>query len=283
MSRKPGSGEEGIVLFVLSAFISAGMIAYLVYNDASIFSKKEQQHASLTADRQALLEYFQRQVSCAYSYSDLTCPSSTFVPLYKNYNGSKKTIVEPTGTKFGNWTVRAECSPNNKGLVVRAVRLKAGGTVNSTDTAQFLPDPLTQTTYTWNSPLALLQPSPQTICPKTSSKGFPKPDFDSGWVTVPATIQHGLGTNSFDYVTYCRDGSNVFLCWTNNTFAYGAANGFINAMAYSYITLTARDASSISIDKGGWYRSYSYNLNVHDYKYYSKADEARVLLWKVNL
>jgi hypothetical protein len=281
--------EQGFAVLLFALMLAAASFSYIYLTDFSIMDVKQQKFAALSADKQALQEYFERNVSCYFSFDeDTTCPSKDFIPLYKNVNGVKTLLVSKDGSQFGDWTAVAECNPSNTGLRIRLAKLLAGGTVRSKDKGKFKKDPLTGQTATWDSDASLLQPDPQTICPKTSNKGYPKPDFDSGWtaVTSSRTFYHNLGTNSFDYVIYCRNGSgNPFLCWSN-THMTMTGSGRISSSGFSYITMLQRDNNQFTVGRGGWFQSiaggsFTY-IPQHDWAQYFRADQARVMLWKTN-
>lgn len=166
---KLNSSESGFS--IVSALVGLALSMAIVAAVSNFMSQgfRGQKAISLRVDKIALAEHLMARVDCTASYVDgITCPSAIPVKLLRE-DGSTLVSNTGTGTKFGEWTIRAECLASNDGIAVKAARLKPGKLLNTTLATDFNADPLTRKIETWSHENSLLMPDSIGICPNSSS------------------------------------------------------------------------------------------------------------------
>jgi hypothetical protein len=118
-------------------------------------------------ERQTLRNYLRQHVSCPDTLKRDLCVLGLVPMTKRNSDQTKETIVtdQGAGSKFGRYTVRAECDSNVKYLDVRVAKLQAGATLRSTLSTDFLPDSFGKI-VTWNDAKSQLFPPGSELCSK---------------------------------------------------------------------------------------------------------------------
>ncbi len=185
---------------MIETLLALGIVGILAYQFNGLFnqSTRAQKSLALSSDRESIKRLLLRSISCADSFTPGTCPKSGGVDLYRPIHGVPAVYIPALGRRFGEWVVRAECSVDNSGLLVRAVRMRDGAPLNSQNPADFLESPLGGGITTWTSPQSLLFPMDLPLCygESNASGSFYNPNFDSKWVSYndSLVIPHNLGT-----------------------------------------------------------------------------------------
>lgn len=138
------------LMFLLMSFLSDYMLQNLKMNN----------HQRDLADRESIRMMLESQVGCAQSMPT-ACTPGALVSL-KRKDGSTL-VSSSSGKQFDRFVARAECDSLGTGIIIRAAKMK-NPSITSTNTTDYLPDPLTNQVRTWSHPKTLLQPTGATIC-----------------------------------------------------------------------------------------------------------------------
>lgn len=175
-------GLTGIIATVVSSLMEQGMAG--------------KSHFQNAGDREVLRRMMVSAVSCEDSLTPGICSSpGAIVPLRRRHsNGSLSVIASSSGagTKYGKFTVRAECNATGDGLIIRAVMLADSGTLSSTAAADFRPDPLTKRVETWQTSKSLLMPDNVELC-----SGFETTAVEPGINVVTVRSSFAPGGNPY--------------------------------------------------------------------------------------
>lgn len=154
-----------------SVLIGLGLTGILAValNQLLSNSFKGSKNVELKADVLALRHMLLSATSCSLTMPLGTCTANTDMELLrKTGSGSQVLVKNPTGTditRIGDFAVRAKCNATGNGLDIRFARLKPGKNVNSNTNSDFIPDPLTGKTSTWDDNSSLLFAAGIEICP----------------------------------------------------------------------------------------------------------------------
>lgn len=182
---------NGFSLIEMLVVLVIGAIAMLGTMQVGDLQTRVNARTSFYADRNSVKQMLLSDVSCAATKTLNNCPLSgsgtlTLVSLVRQLpGGATQEVVRKTDppSRYGDWVVRAECSPTNSGILVRAVRQPADATFSSTE---FLADPLTKRVRDWADPGSLLLPV--EMCNDASVQ-------PSGAVLAEGDLPEGTWTN----------------------------------------------------------------------------------------
>ena len=137
-----------------------------------------QKSIQVNVDRIAITKFLMQKVDCGKSFDNTTCPTSGAGGPKKLLDKKGLTVVSDAGagTKFGGLTIKSECNAANDGLTIKAATLSSTGQLTSTSPSDFLPNPLTGKTQTWEDAKALLLPETISLCP-TFGGGFQSSEY----------------------------------------------------------------------------------------------------------
>jgi len=152
---------EVIVAVGLMAIVAAG-ISSLMTNQL-----KAQRTVELRGDRSAMLRQLSLSTSCQATLGGnpaAACAGGTITLNGMTTSGSVFPLLPAAGKKIGAWTYQARCTPGNT-INVRAVRVRAGASINSSNPGDYLADPLTnKVSYLPNDPATQLYPAGGELC-----------------------------------------------------------------------------------------------------------------------
>jgi len=160
-SLRASSGNALLVVIVL-----LGVVAALSSTLTDMFNANQQNQSRLrnSTDFKALQRYLARSISCP-TLNEYSC--NGFIEVRRKSSDSLGPILisnyDP-GHKLGSLTLRAECDLSNSRLIVRAARLRPSGSLSSTSSGDFYPDPLTGQVITWADDASLIFDSSTTPC-----------------------------------------------------------------------------------------------------------------------
>lgn len=153
---------EVIMAMGLMGILSIGIMKFFDNNNRLV------QNTNIKMDKQAIILDLQSRAICPDQAILLaSCGAPGVLVDLKDAAG--KIIVSKSGSKFGHFTVRAECNSSKNAIVIRLTRLSDSGTVNSTADADFKPDPLTSKIIKWTDPGSLGQPVGTNFCSGSSN------------------------------------------------------------------------------------------------------------------
>jgi hypothetical protein len=152
---------------LISILMAVGLASLVVMFGSQVFmtGQKQVDDLRLQDELLALKSKLITQLDCDKTIVDVTvCDTPGTLVAVKDGAGEVLFGNSGSGTRFGEWTVRAECVGDSDGLALRVARLKPTGTLASANVNDFLPDRLTGRTYTWSSPESLLFGTGVTLC-----------------------------------------------------------------------------------------------------------------------
>ncbi len=178
MPIKSNQRQDGYSLVeVLVAAALLGLVLYIAQTQMLMNFKFNKQQT----DRYELIELghnIERLVDCPKVPK--VCPVTNPVKFIELQN--KKTnnvlIEKDTGSRFGEWTVAAECAPDNT-IVLRAAKLDGKGTPYK--------DPLTNKPMDWADLNGVIFPAGALCSAERAPAGIPA-DLDVGMVAGPACV-----------------------------------------------------------------------------------------------
>lgn len=160
--------------------IAAVSAAYVTFSQRFGDNAKVMAAATFNSDRVLLRRMLTSAVDCNASMRAALCPGTPgrFPTLFRKLpkGGSRALVVGGSGkaSRIGRWALRAECSADQTGFVVRATRLAKSGSLQSTSTSAFLPDPRLGTRIKWSDPESILFDSQAPLCwPHTEASTAP--------------------------------------------------------------------------------------------------------------
>lgn len=134
-----------------------------------------QKSIQVNVDRIAITKFLMQKVDCGKSFDNTTCTAGGPKKLLDK-KGLTVVSDAGAGTKFGGLTIKSECNAANDGLTIKAATLSSTGQLTSTSPSDFLPNPLTGKTQTWEDAKALLLPETISLCP-TFGGGFQSSEY----------------------------------------------------------------------------------------------------------
>lgn len=189
---------------LLSVVIAAGIMITLSYQFASfmIYNLKAMKQYELKSDKEAAKRLLISSVSCADSLPYGSCkPGSNISIKRRSKISGVKTVIENYGTKFGSYTLKAECSGSGDGIVIKAARLAKNGNVFSKNLNAFVPDPLTQKIATWESEDSLVFPQGFELC----AGGGEDAEMNAGWMNMNNNCTGSMSTYKNSPEQECRN------------------------------------------------------------------------------
>lgn len=171
------SSEHGGALLNVMVAVGLGGIVVAGMTQMITNSMKAQKRVSNDVDKSAIKQMLLDVVDCKETLDH--CNGTQPSKVYRHRKDGPELFIKNTGTgsRFGFWTLRANCNGTDDGLIVRAARLKEGKSVLSNNKANFQPDPLSNQTYTWTDYQTLLFSDGVEIC--TGHAG--QYNIQSGW------------------------------------------------------------------------------------------------------
>lgn len=202
--------QRGIGL--LEIIIGLGIVGILMMflSDSLKLAFRGSKSVTLRTELEAIRRTMLTRVSCANSFNASTCSTAGQLVALRDRTGAVIIGNTGAGTKFGDWTVRAECNASLDGVFLRAARLRSNGTLTSSAASDFIPDPTSNVTVTWSDPKSLLFPSGTFICP--SSGNFNLANYRLGaptTLTAPAALTSGTSTEEIGSFTYTAIGNRL--------------------------------------------------------------------------
>ena len=205
------SAGFSLVMVVVGTAVLLGVGMYVL--DNVLFSHKEAIQGALAVEKSLIKDALNKNVDCVKTMQSAACPQSSPVVIWgKDTSGAAVVIGSNSGagTQYGRFTVRAECGSNG-GLIIKAARLRNGGSLTSTAAQDFIPEPLTNQVVTWSSSSAFLMNGTEELCGSsgtiTCNGGAfcSLSDFKSQLMVVTASLtNNGVG---------CGTGGSHFTGW----------------------------------------------------------------------
>ncbi|MCX6116657.1 MAG: hypothetical protein NT027_03885 [Proteobacteria bacterium] len=162
--------EAGFSMATVFVGIALSSMVAVFINESLSSGFKGQKALELRMERAGILQYLNANLDCSKNITSSLCPSSGPVQLLRS-DGSVLISKAGTGTKYGNWTLRADCLSSGDGYAIKAAMLLPGKTLASTQNDNFRKDPLTGKTVNWNSSDALLMPAGEGLCQASGGNG----------------------------------------------------------------------------------------------------------------
>lgn len=202
-------------------------------------------------NKEAVKMFILSSTSCDSTAAAATCTNpGDLVELRRMSGANPTTFVSRTGsgTKFGDFTVRAECpAAGQTGYVVRIVRLTQSGNLNSTADADFRTDPLTGRRTKWTDAQSLAFPSGVTLCANAGGqnnsviyqKGCP-------WISPhPPTMctPQACDAGEVDKGTSCEGVANV----------YGGTSGWAAGNCIRNCRVNFSEPRFLYVNKCAWF------------------------------
>ena len=163
------------------------------------------------SDRFSIQQFLRAKVSCANTFiAGTSC--TTAGELVELKGGDNATIATATGsgTTYGDWTIRAECSADLSGILVRIARLTASGTLDSSNPKHFKPHPLNKKQSTWSQKETLLLPNGVTFCPDSAIAreiSTPNKDFPQSFICRGINYSGVIYSILFQFHAYADNGT----------------------------------------------------------------------------
>lgn len=146
----------------------------------------------LKMDRQSIVLDMQARVVCpSLTAIASTCTTPGKLVTLKDKSGNE--LIRASGTTYGNFTVRAECTTSRDAYIIRLTRLSSSGTVTSTSDSHFSPDPLTSTIIKWSDPRSLGLVPGINFCPNSSGGA-------TTWVAMEYDGAYKIGWQLFSII-----------------------------------------------------------------------------------
>lgn len=158
-----------------SMVIALGLISVVVFVASRVisFNMKSENRLRQNYDKNALKMQLLQAVQCPEVLNSSIC--ADFLTLRRiSSSGLGPVLISGIGqgSKFGAWTLRAECNATHDGVVIRAAQLSSTGTLTSTQDVDFQPDSLTGKIVKWSDTASLLFPENIEICTLNPSTSF---------------------------------------------------------------------------------------------------------------
>ncbi|MEY4064704.1 MAG: hypothetical protein RIR26_912 [Pseudomonadota bacterium] len=154
-----------------SALIAAGLTGLIAVAMVRILgdSAKHQKSIEMKNDSESVKMVLMRRVDCDLTIREIgtSCVPGALVELKEKRGGKTETLVskEDPPTRFGKIAVRAECTPDGQGVMVKHAWLRKGKSINSENPNDFYDDPVFNKKLSWNdSKTSLLFQSGLNIC-----------------------------------------------------------------------------------------------------------------------
>lgn len=161
-----------LVAVMVAAAIGAVIVAAMVQSMGANF------RAARSVGQKVDFSFIKQQVlrtSCSATLPAGGCTPGELVELKgAPRRGGTPTLVRATPdnpSRYGEFAVRAECSPGGNGIIVRAARLRPGRTLLDTAESDFAPDPAANMTFTWDDPQSLVTPENYELCAEAGGGG----------------------------------------------------------------------------------------------------------------
>jgi len=245
---KPWRSERGSSLVQVIIAIGVLGLGIKAINDQINFGMKAQKKLAVRSDLEAIKRMILKTVSCKDTYTETTCPSTSSVAIKRRMGSNLVTFIPAQGKLFGNWAVKANCSPDNDGLIARAIYVDENANVSNIRAEDILPDPLTGQKYDWNSAESMLFPAGITFCPDRS--GLPTPSYDSGWVANNQTLTHNLGTMDYAvFIEWKTAGGNPHSIEYN--FRATASGSYLNSTSFNRAKWVNKTSNTIRVEVTG--------------------------------
>ena len=150
-------------LVALAFVMLGGVFAFNLIQNGRILGKK----VEFVNDRSSLAKYLSNATDCTTTLQALSgVPAGTIIKLLgRDTAGSTITLADNVapGKKYFEFTVRAEASAAGS-VIVRVARLRPSGTLTSSRTSDFIPEPVNNKVITWSSPDSLLFGNRLELC-----------------------------------------------------------------------------------------------------------------------
>ncbi|MCX6108349.1 MAG: prepilin-type N-terminal cleavage/methylation domain-containing protein [Proteobacteria bacterium] len=154
---------------LIEVIVSVGLMAIVAAGISSLMTNqlKAQRTVELRGDRSAMIRQLSLSTSCQATLGGnpaAACAGGTIALNGMTTSGTVFPLLPAAGKKVGAWTYQARCTPGNT-INVRAVRVRAGASINSSNAGDYLPDPLTnKVSYLPNDPATQLYPGGGELC-----------------------------------------------------------------------------------------------------------------------
>lgn len=257
--------------------LAIGGVGIGLFSQTLVQLFKGQKQIDHQSELAAISHFLLTKVSCRNSIDSNTCSTSgTLIELVDHHNNK---IVENSGkgTKFGRFTLRAECGGEGEHVIVRANTLTSRGHLNSNNRQDFAVHPLTKKKEPWRSSKTLVFKRGIALCPINNQfeRGFPVPSYASDWKNVPVTFTHHLNTTAYvvrsQYQklnsTDITEVSGITTARYNGTYVTGYSCERMYHHSPTMSTVSIENWSSIN-------RTSTSSLSAH------RNRKARVILWK---
>jgi len=221
--------QKGMSL--ISVLVAAGIFLLIAVQMQKQISSSMRGQALLRdlSDLEAMKRLLITTIDCnASMQADPCIYQGQIVALRRGNSNDDFISASGSGTRFGHWTLRAECNDADGDVIVRAARLKPGSLLTSESAEHFLPDPLTGRVYTWQDTRSLIFPAGLPLCPAGSGNG-----------------SSGSGSSSVSF--YCAGTSAALV----NAYAnYGCTETWITSLGGSHVRETSAGVNYISCIPG---------------------------------
>ena len=239
-----GKRQQGVGLMEIMVALAIAGILMAFMSESLKTAFRGSKSVSLKTDLEAIKRTVLSRVSCVKSFTTSTCATAGQLVQLKDSSDNVIISGSGAGTKFGDWTVRAECSADKDGIFMRAVRLRSGGTLTSTASSDFIPDPLTNSSVTWADTHSLLFPANTYICPTGAEVAarVPMPARESY-----ASVSNGPGTWSCTAGQCAGSDGRIFGIYTKSPDEICVDRGYRYATGSCYIANVATPLTGSAI------------------------------------
>lgn len=146
-----------MVLNLAAAIVGAGLTGILAIVMTRLLSdsSKHQKSIGMKNDVESVKMVLMRRVDCQSTLSPLgsSCIPGSLVELREKRDGKIQTLIKDNDppTRFGKIAVRAECSSDGSGVMVKYAWLKDGKSIKSTNPSDFYRDPVFNDELSWDN------------------------------------------------------------------------------------------------------------------------------------